>query len=242
MKKVSIIIPCYNSEKWLEQCLLSALNQNYDNCEVIYVDNESTDKSMGIAYRLQEEYANLIIESAPNIYKNCWDEAREKGFSIATGEYFFTLASDDFLEEDYVTNVLKYMESSDLIKALQSPIKNTNEHGHMIDAGIKHFYKNEDEFKEQCMQRCPVNTPTVVFKRCLYDEGYLKTEPDKYGGAADYNLYCKLVSEGVFVFPADRHLGYCYRWHSEQATWNVHREGINYDLMIQKYWREQWKI
>ena len=70
MKKVSIIIPCYNSEKWLEQCLLSALNQNYDNCEVIYVDNESTDKSMGIAYRLQEEYANLIIESAPNIYKN----------------------------------------------------------------------------------------------------------------------------------------------------------------------------
>ena len=46
--KVSIIIPCYNSEKWIEECVLSALQQTYADTEVIFVDNESTDRSVDI--------------------------------------------------------------------------------------------------------------------------------------------------------------------------------------------------
>ena len=46
--KVSIVVPCYNSEKWIEQCITSALNQDYENIEVIFVDNESTDSSVEI--------------------------------------------------------------------------------------------------------------------------------------------------------------------------------------------------
>ena len=46
--KVSIIIPCYNSEQWVEKSIMSALNQDYENLEVIAVDNESTDKTYSI--------------------------------------------------------------------------------------------------------------------------------------------------------------------------------------------------
>ncbi len=52
--KFSIIIPCFNAEKWIEQCLLSALKQSYENTEVIFVDNESTDNSFEIAKEIQK--------------------------------------------------------------------------------------------------------------------------------------------------------------------------------------------
>jgi len=94
------------------------------------------------------------------------------------------------------------------------------------------------------LSKCPVNSPTAVYNRKLYDEGILKTKPDKYSGAADYDLYCSLVDRGHFIFPANKWLGYYYRWHPEQATWEMHKEKnrVNYDKLIQEYWREKWKM
>jgi glycosyltransferase involved in cell wall biosynthesis len=237
----SIIIPCYNAEKWITICVESALNQTYEDVEVIVVDNESTDKTRDKLIKLQEKYDKLVISTEPNLYPNCWDEARKKGFSLSTGDYLFTLASDDFLQKDYVTNCMKYISlHPDKIYAMQSPILNVTElgdgRGH-----IAHSYLSIDEFKKQCLQRCPVNSPTVVYNRKLYDRGHLETFPEVFGGAADYDLYCRLADKGVLIWPINNFLGYCYRWHVDQATWSVQQEGINYDKMIQTYWGEMWK-
>ena len=48
--------------------------------------------------------------------------------------------------------------------------------------------------------------------------------------------------EDIFIFPVNKWLGYYYRWHDKQATWEVQKEGVNYDAMIQEFWREKWKI
>ena len=93
----------------------------------------------------------------------------------------------------------------------------------------------------ESLTRCIVNSPSVVYNASLYHDGLLKTHPEKYGGAADYDLYCRLIDHNVFIYPSPVWLGFCYRWHSEQATWKVHKEGVNYDKMIQDYWREKWK-
>ena len=91
------------------------------------------------------------------------------------------------------------------------------------------------------MSRCPVNTPTVIYNRRLWDDGLLDTQPEKYGGAADYDLYCKLADNDVMIYPAPNWLGFFYRWHPEQATWKVQKEAKNYDKMIQDYWRKKWE-
>jgi len=241
--KVSIIIPCYNAEKWIEKCVLSALNQSYEDKEVIVVDNESADQSLEIVNKLKEKYDNLIVSSAKNIYPNCWDEARSRGYELASGEYFFTLASDDYIEPFYVKNCMKYLlRAPELVKVLQSPIRGINALGGPIAGDISHVYNSLKEFKDMCLERCPANSPTVVYKRELYDQGMLTTNPEKYGGAADYDLYCRLADEGVFIFPVNSWLGYCYRWHEEQATWNVHKEERNYDREIQEYWKKRWQM
>lgn len=239
--KVSIIIPCYNAEKWIKNTLLSALHQDYSNIEVIYVDNESTDNSMKIAAAIQKEYPNLIIEQEDNIYPNCWDEPRRKGFQIATGDYFFTLAADDFYEKDYVSNCMRYISAApDRIKVFQSALKSVSS-DHPGPMGIiNHTYNSIQEFKNLCMHTCPVTSPTVVYRRDLYDSGALSTFPEKYSGAADYDLYCRLADASIFIYPAGRWLGYNYRWHPEQATWDMHKDPVNYDKSIQDYWGQQW--
>lgn len=242
--RVSIIIPCYNSEKWIEECVLSALNQTYENIEVIAVDNESTDSTVEILKQIQEQYPALIISTAENIYPNCWDEARTEGYRLMTGEYMTVIGSDDLIEADYVLNCMYIVSKApDKIKALQSPSMGFKVlEDQKINTGlITYSYKSKKDFMTESLKRCVVNSPSVFYNASLYRDGLLTTYPEKYGGAADYDLYCRLADNDVFIYPAPMWLGFCYRWHPDQATWKVHKESINYDKMIQDYWKEKWK-
>ncbi|MCI5539000.1 MAG: glycosyltransferase [Campylobacter lanienae] len=94
--KVSIIIPVYNVEKYISQCLDSAINQSLKDIEIIIVDDCGSDKSMDIA----KEYAKN--DSRIKIIKNSQNMglflARCEGIKSATGEYILNLDSDDFLD------------------------------------------------------------------------------------------------------------------------------------------------
>ena len=241
--KVSIIIPCYNSEKWVLQCVSSALNQTYENIEVIAVDNESTDGTFNIIKEIQKENPSLKVSSTPNIYPNCWDEARGEAYKLATGEYFTVIGSDDFLGKEYIEKCMKYiLFAPEKILVFQSPIMGIRSNTEILTGEIKHYYHSINEFKKMCLECCPVNSPTVIYNRSLLRGGLLKTEPKKYGGAADYNLYCKLADNNIMIYSAPQWLGFYYRWHEDQATWKVSKEGKNYDKLIQNYWKNEWNL
>lgn len=243
--KVSIIVPTYNSEKWVEECVMSCLQQTYDNIEVIAVDNESSDTTVDILKSIQKRYPELILSSAENIYPNCWDEARAEGFRLMSGDYIVTIGSDDYIDAKYIENCMNIVLSApDKIKVLQTPIQGVKEENSVkIKVGlISHAYSSKQEFKQLCLTKCPVNTPSVLYNTELYRSGLLDTKPEIYGGAADYDLYCRLIDNGVFIYSVPKWLGFYYRWHPEQATWKVHKEQKNYDKMIQDYWRDKWKM
>lgn len=238
--RITISIPCYNAEKWVKTAVESALKQDYKDLEVIAVDNESKDNTLSILLSLKQQYPNLIVETAPNIYRHSWDEAREKSLDIFTGDYITFMCSDDYLEENYISKVVEILSKApDKIKAIQSPIRNIV---NGLPNGIQtHTYKSLTELKQTLLTKSPVNTPTVVYKRELHEIGLLKAYPEKYYGASDYDLYCRLTDANVFIYPVPHWLGYNYRWHEEQATWGMHKEPVKYDLLIQEYWREKWK-
>ena len=243
-RKVTIIIPCYNSEKFVAECVLSALTQTYENIEVIAVDNESTDNTMLLLEAMAEHHDKLTVSTAKNIYPNCWDEAREEGYRLMTGDYVTVIGSDDLIEKDYIKSCVEIMQKSNgAIKAFQSIAMGFKDHpqGKVRTGLIEYRYENKEQFMEQSLQRCVVNSPSVFYDASLHEMGLLETFPEKYGGAADYDLYCRLVDSGVFIYSVPSWIGFCYRWHEDQATWKVHKEGINYDKMIQDFWREKWK-
>lgn len=89
--KISIVTVCYNSEKYLEDCILSIMRQTYDNIEHIIVDGCSTDGTLDIIKKYDGKYnMRWISEKDSGMY-----EAIMKGFSLAEGEIFAWLNSDD---------------------------------------------------------------------------------------------------------------------------------------------------
>lgn len=239
--KVSVIIPCYNASLFIDETVLSVLNQTYENIEIIAVDNESTDNT----YEKLSKYCdkdNFILETAKNIYPFCWDEARQRGLEVCTGEYITTLCSDDLYDVDYIKKCVQIAEHlKDSFSIIQSPIRGIDIDGNEINR-VGHIYEGLQEFKNIAVSKCPVTSPTVFYKRKIYDDGLIKTDPEKYSGAADYDLYCRLADQGHYILPVPSWIGYNYRWHAEQATWGMHRSKINYDSLIQSYWREKWNL
>jgi|TARA_R110000851_G_scaffold4633_10_gene18844 glycosyltransferase involved in cell wall biosynthesis len=240
--KVSVIIPCYNAEKFISKTLTSVIEQEHDNIEIIAIDNESNDKTYDILEKFSKDHGNIKIDQAENIYPFCWDEARAKGLEISTGDYITTLCSDDYFERDYIKKCVQIMDTlKNKISLFQSPIRGVDINGNEVNR-IGHKYNNMEEFKNTAINRCPVTSPTVFYKRELYDKGLIKTNPEKYSGAADYDLYCDLADQGFFMLPVPSWLGYNYRWHDGQATWGMHKAKINYDSLIQSHWREKWNL
>jgi len=238
--KFTIIIPCFNSEKWIEECLLSALKQTYSNLEVIFVDNESTDKSLEIAKKIQQQYPHLVIDVAKNIYKYSYQEPVEKALEISTGKFFTILGSDDFIDDRYVENIVSILNKSDKIKALQSPIRGIK--NNLFVSDLKHEYNSLTEFKNQLFTKCPVNTPSIVLSKDLYNSGIVRWDSEKYLGSSDYDLYFNLANNNIFVYPYPQWIGYYYRWHDNQSTWGMHKENKNYDKLIKDTWRKKWNI
>lgn len=98
MPKISIVIPVYNTEEYLEQCLDSTLNQTLDDIEVICVDDNSKDSSMDIlnCYRDRDSRVRVYHFDEPRSAL----QARKLGVMEATGEYILFLDADDYLESD----------------------------------------------------------------------------------------------------------------------------------------------
>lgn len=96
---ISVIIPVYNVEKYLEKCLDSVINQTYKNIEIILVDDGSTDNSGVICDEYKEKYKGITVIHKKN---EGVAKARNTGKEYVRGEYFCFIDSDDFITENYI--------------------------------------------------------------------------------------------------------------------------------------------
>ncbi len=95
---VSIIVPVYNAEKTLKQCIKSIIKQTYENKEIILVNDASTDKSLDIG-KFMLKRGGVVV----NLTKNKGvDNARIKGLEVASGEYIMFVDADDYLAVDAI--------------------------------------------------------------------------------------------------------------------------------------------
>lgn len=106
MPKVSVIVPVYNVEKYLKECLDSIINQTLQDIEIICIDDGSTDSSLNIL----NEYANIDsrIKVLTQTNKGA-GAARNKGLGFSSGEYLYFLDSDDYLESSILEKL--YLKS-----------------------------------------------------------------------------------------------------------------------------------
>lgn len=97
-KKVSVIVPVYNTEKYLERCIRSIINQTYSNLEIICINDGSSDNSLHILQCLKKEDERIIIINQQN---KGVGEARNMGIEVSTGDYISFVDSDDVIDQNY---------------------------------------------------------------------------------------------------------------------------------------------
>lgn len=105
--KISIIVPIYNVEKYLDRCITSILNQSYFNIEIILINDGSTDNSLNICNKYQKKDNRILIINQDN---QGLSAARNQGINIASGEYFGFIDGDDWIEKDMFKSLYTNMK------------------------------------------------------------------------------------------------------------------------------------
>lgn len=121
--KISIIVPIYNMEPYLEKCIVSISSQTYRNIEIILVDDGSTDYSSQICDSYEEKDARIKVIHKTN---GGLSDARNAGMKVATGDFYMFIDSDDWIDDNMAEELLAFSlaNNADLVI---STISNENE-------------------------------------------------------------------------------------------------------------------
>ena len=108
---ISVIMPCYNTEQYVEETLKSVLNQSFKDYEIICLNDGSTDGTLEILKRYQQSYPNIRVISSEN-HGSAYQ--RNTGVQCAQGKYIYYMDSDDLLKENCLETLYQYAEADNL--------------------------------------------------------------------------------------------------------------------------------
>lgn len=128
---ISVIIPCYNGEKYLKKCVNNIINQTYKNTEIIIVDDLSSDNSKNVMEELKKEFKDKIkpVYSKQN---NGPGGAKNEGLKIAKGKYIMFMDCDDYLDNNYIENLATEAKKNSSIDIFITGFKKVEESGKIL--------------------------------------------------------------------------------------------------------------
>lgn len=179
MKLVSIIIPVYNTEKYLRKCLDSVVNQTYKNIEIILVNDGSTDESENICKEYENNYKNIKYIKKEN---GGLSSSRNYGVKQATGEYICFIDSDDYIDENLIDNLKKYMEAEDdIIKYKLIKIDSEYKNEEKISGPTFEEKSGEEAFNELYYQDVMMQPACLyLYKKSFWDENNFSYPEGKF--------------------------------------------------------------
>ncbi|AFR69392.1 glycosyltransferase/CDP-glycerol:poly(glycerophosphate) glycerophosphotransferase [Brachyspira pilosicoli B2904] len=243
MIKVSVIIPVYNVEEYLKECLDSVINQTLKEIEIICIDDCSTDSS----YSILEEYAKkdsriVLIKNKENMGVGY---NRNIGIKEAKGEYIGFIDSDDYISEDYYENLYNTAKkyNSDVVNTLN--VSNDKE-GNIFNywchidnfVKIKKYYEyesnnlfnNVDFYSKYLVTFNPVNK--IFLKKFILDKDIYFIEK-KINAAEDADFIIRLFLNSPKV-SFNNHSKYFYRINSNSST-SMSYKYLKYNLSAIEY-------
>ena len=221
---ISVIVPVYNVEKYLEECLDSIQNQIYTDIEVILVNDGSTDNSEVICEKYCEQDNRFKLINQKNQGQSV---ARNNGVASSTGEFIAFVDSDDIIKSNYLEELMRYMsEEVDIVESKFSVLKNEFL-AEMLGGSTILFEGNSQEavkiFPNHVLS---VNPVTKLYRRSIveavpYLEGLIFE--DIYSGIGMLKYIRKIIKID--------YVGYYYRQHQSSTMHRTFTEK-NLDVFI----------
>lgn len=217
MQSISVIIPAFNAEKYIEECLNSLIVQSYQNFEIIIVDDGSKDKTKEIIQSFIEK--NCLYNVKYFYQENQGPaSARNTGIKNSVGEFIVLLDADDFLEKDCLEIKINYFLNNPRIDFLST-------NAYLFYSGkVKGFYRfiNEKEIQnklqvESLVMENTIITSTVMIRKSIFNFVGLFNESREIIGVEDFELWLRMstakIKSGFINLP----LTY-YREHSNSIS------------------------
>lgn len=167
-KLLSIIVPVYNGEKYLERCIKTILDQSYTNIEIILIDDDSSDTSRKICeeFSLKDPRIKFFHnEKNMGIYGT-----RNKGISLASGEYITFVDDDDYIEKTMYQKMMQQFYKNERLDLVLCNFINISEHGEIIGRSKeKGGEYNKEKIKEKFIYRLIGNQEiSCAVWRCIF--------------------------------------------------------------------------
>ena len=209
LKLLSIIIPCYNGEKFIKEAIDSAIAQTYSNKEIIVVNDGSTDRSCEIV-REYGDQVQLIDQKNSGV-----SAARNRGIWDAEGEYIMLLDADDALHPEVASRKIKMVEQGENIGLVLGHFSFIDQEGNCLDMGTrKREIPSDDCF--YYMVKKSFGPLACLFKREVvkhvgWFDPFLK-------GSEDHDFFIRVA--GKFRIAYDTEVGGYYRENFNSVTRN----------------------
>ncbi len=205
-KTVSVVIPCYNYAKYLEECVDSVVNQSYKALEIIIVDDGSPDNTIEVAHKLIQKYPNETIKYLAK-HNGGLSSARNAGIKLAGGEYVMCLDADDKLVPEAIQRHMELIDNDMCIAQCG-----------LMEFGERHimYAPNETNLKRILLS----NTIfcNAVFSKKLWNQigGYDESEIMRMG-REDHEFWVRCLEAGARVRVSD-FIALRYRVHGNNMT------------------------
>ena len=221
MKKniITVIIPVYNSEKYLEKTIKSILEQTYNNYELILIDNGSTDNSAEICKKYQEKdkRVKFYIQSKKGV-----SNARNMGIEKATGEFICFVDSDDYVKNDYLSYLYAGISenNADIIISGHTRVNNEREVLEEKEIDNTASYINIDG---RNLLFLPVAAGKMYNVRII-EKGKIDIPKSERMDDLAYSLAYNMLADKVVI---GKYNGYMYRYNPDSIT-SLTKSGHDY--------------
>lgn len=215
---ISVVIPVYNSEKFLRQCLDSVINQSYKFIDIIVIDDGSNDNSLFILKEYSQKDVRIRFFSQKNQGLSI---TRNRGIKLAKGDYISFLDSDDWLEIDAYEKLVNCIKSYDIdllifnLKFFYQEKQCYSDNVFQFDKyNLKENIYHSWEWKQQIIKIAPY-APLKLYNKKFLIKNNLSFSPGLLFEDAPFHFQCISLAKNIFIL--DKCLMY-YRQHSMSIT------------------------
>jgi len=208
---ISVVMPCYNAEKYIAEAIESVLNQTYTDFEFIIINDASTDKSLDII----KEYAkkDKRIKFLNNERNVGISETRNKGIRLAEGKYIATHDADDISLPTRFEEQISHLERIPSCGVVGSYLEIfDSETGKVL--GIRKYAENDKDLRDKIFFYCPVAQPASIIRKEVFIK--LGLYDNRYPPAEDLDLWFRLGTE--YKFSNIPKILLKYRYYAGSAT------------------------
>jgi len=220
---ISVIIPCFNQGRYLEQAVQSVLDQTYQNFEIIIINDGSTDKFTNDLLKDFRKPHTRVIKT-PN---RGLSSTRNYGYSLAKGEYIQFLDADDFLEKNKFELQMKAFQKDKNIDICYTNYKYFfEESGEYVEPNlpVKLSASPFNDFLYLWQRKLSIPIHSAIFRKKIF--GASQPFIEGFGATEDWIMWTKLAKQGANFFFINKDLAY-YR---------VHEKSMSHNKQYMLYW------